>query len=143
MEPSDEANHLPANIQAHLAWLRTFMSLECTLDAWVRTATALIGFGFTIVQFFEHFNSLPGAVPTKGPHQAHFVGLLLIGIGTLALGIAIWQYQRVVKYLWSEAFRGIAGVPEMPRLYPSLVVALLLFLVGILAFFAILTQVSL
>ena len=47
MEPSEEVSQssLPANIQAHLAWLRTYMSLERTLDAWVRTAAALIGFG--------------------------------------------------------------------------------------------------
>jgi putative membrane protein len=138
----DEASQsgLPANIQAHLAWLRTIMSLERTLDAWVRTAAALIGFGFTIVQFFEHFNQVQGVVPRKGPHLARYVGLLLIGIGTLALGIAVWQYQRVVKYLWSEAFRGIAGVPGMRRLYPAVTIAVLLCLVGLLALFAILVR---
>lgn len=29
------------------------MSVERTLMSWVRTGTAMIGFGFTIFQFFE------------------------------------------------------------------------------------------
>src|SRR5215469_17988429 len=111
MKPGDEVvqSEQPGNVQVHLAWVRTFMALERTLNAWVRTATALIGFGFGIVQFFEHFNQIGGAVPHKGPHLARYVGLLMIAIGTLALSIAIFQYQRVVKYLMSDAFRGVAG----------------------------------
>ena len=141
MKPvDDEANQTenPAKTQVHLAWLRTIMALERTLDAWARTAAALIGFGFTIVQFFERFNYLQGVVPPKGPHLARYIGLLLIGIGTLALGTAIWQYQKAVKYLSSESFRGVAHVPGMRRLYPSLAVSVLLCLVGLFAFFSIL-----
>ena len=37
----------------HFSWLRTRLSVERTMMSWVRTATALIGFGFTIVQFFS------------------------------------------------------------------------------------------
>ena len=142
MKPADEASgsEQPANVQVHLAWLRTRMALERTLDAWVRTATALIGFGFTIVQFFEHFNEVPGVVPLKGPHLSWYVGLLMIGIGTLALGISIGQYQRLMKYLLGETFRGVAGVPGMRRLYPALTVAVLLCLVGLFAFIAILAR---
>jgi hypothetical protein len=35
MKPSDEASQTenPANVQVHLAWLRTHMALERTLDA--------------------------------------------------------------------------------------------------------------
>ncbi len=48
----------------HFSWLRTWMSLERTPTSWVRTATALIGFGFTIFQFFERFNQMAGV---EGP----------------------------------------------------------------------------
>lgn len=142
MKPPDESGQTetPANIQVHLAWLRTIMALDRTLDAWSRTAAALIGFGFTIVQFFERFNQMQGVVPIKSSHLARFVGLLLIGIGTLALGIAIWQYQKAVKYLWSESFRGCVGVPGMRRLYPSLAVSVLICLVGLFVFFSILAS---
>jgi putative membrane protein len=47
----------------HFAWLRTRMSMERTLMSWVRTATALIGFGFTIFQFLQRFNQTPGIAP--------------------------------------------------------------------------------
>jgi len=142
MKPGDEASQSeqPGNVQVHLAWMRTRLALERTLDAWVRTATALIGFGFTIVQFFEHFNQLQGVIPRKGPHLSRYVGLLLIAIGTVALAIAVWQYQKVLKYLLSDAFRGVAGVPGMRRLYPALTVAVLLCLLGIMAFIAILAR---
>src|SRR5262249_43401590 len=36
---------------SHFAWLRTRLAVERTLMSWLRTAVALIGFGFTIVQF--------------------------------------------------------------------------------------------
>ena len=114
------------------------MTLESTLAAWVRTAASLIGFGFAIVQFFEHFYETQRTVPPKGPHLARYVGLLLIGVGSLATGIAIREYQQMVKYLESEPFRVIAAVPGMRRVYPALVVAVLVCLIGLLAFFTLL-----
>ena len=138
----DEVNQspLPANTQTHLAWMRTRMSLETVLAAWVRTATSLIGFGFAIVQFFEHFNGTRGL---SGQHLARYVGLVLIGIGSLATGVAVWDYHKALRYLESEAFRGVAGVPGLRRLYPALVVAVLLCLVGLVAFFTILAGAEL
>jgi inner membrane protein YidH len=37
----------------HFGWLRTRLSVERTLMSYLRTAVSLIGFGFTIVQFFK------------------------------------------------------------------------------------------
>lgn len=54
-------------VETHFSWLRTRMSAERTLMSWVRTATALIGFGFTIVQFFERFNKMEGIAPAIRP----------------------------------------------------------------------------
>jgi len=42
-----------AGVGDHFAWLRTRLALERTAMAWIRTSIALIGFGFTIVHFFE------------------------------------------------------------------------------------------
>ncbi len=134
-------SHLLASTQAHLAWIRTRMTLETTLAAWVRTATALIGFGFAIVQFFEHFNETHGLT---GQHVARYVGLVLIGTGSLATAIAVWEYRKALNYLESEAFRGISEVPGgLHHVYPALVVAVLLCLVGLLAFFTILAGAEL
>lgn len=142
MKPGDGVSPAEqmATVQIHLAWIRTRMALERTLNAWVRTATAMIGFGFSIVQFFEHFNQMQGGAPGKGLHLARYVGLLLIGIGTFALAIAIWQYQKMLNYLSSNAFRDVAGIPGVRPLYPALTIAVLLCLLGIMAFIAILAR---
>ena len=111
------------------------MALETTLAGWVRTASALIAFGFAIVQFFENYKVTQ--VPT-GNHLARYLGLVLIGIGSLATAVAVGEYRKVMKYLEGEAFQGIAGVPGVRRVYPAVVVAVLLCLVGLLAFFTVL-----
>ena len=59
----------------HFAWLRTRMSMERTLMSWVRTATALIGFGFTIFQFLHRFNQTPGIKPAAHPWTPWVLGL--------------------------------------------------------------------
>jgi putative membrane protein len=46
---------------SHFDWIRTRLSLERTMMSWLRTATALIGFGFAIVQFFERLQQAPEA----------------------------------------------------------------------------------
>ena len=135
-----DASRSPGSTQAHLAWIRTRMALETTLAGWVRTASALIAFGFAIVQFFENYNMPQG--PT-GNHLTRYLGLVLIGIGSLATAIAVWEYRKVVKYLEGEAFQGIAGVPGLRRVYPAVVVAVLLCLIGLLAFFTILVGAEL
>ena len=141
-EARDEADPSRASgsTQAHLAWMRTRMALETTLAGWVRTASALIAFGFAIVQFFENYNVTRSLT---GNHLARYVGLVLIGIGSLETAIAVWEYRKVKKYLEGEAFQGIAGVPGMRRVYPAVVLAILLCLIGLLAFFTILVGAEL
>jgi putative membrane protein len=138
-EEADAAQSL-ASIQAHLAWLRTRMALETTLAGWVRTASALIAFGFAIVQFFENYKVTQ---VSNGNDLARYLGLVLIGIGSVATAIAVWEYRKVRNYLEGEAFQGIAGVPGMRRIYPAVVVAILLCLIGLLAFITILVGVEL
>ena len=131
----------PANTQTHLAWLRTRMTLQTTLAAWVRTATSLIGFGFAIVQFLEQFGRTESGGAAKGLHLARVVGLVLIGTGALTTAIAIWEYRVVVKYLGADFFGEVAGVQIMPRPLPDVAVwlAVLVCLIGVLTFVLILT----
>ena len=42
---------------SHFGWIRTRLSVERTMMSWIRTAIALIGFGFAIVQFFERLRT--------------------------------------------------------------------------------------
>ena len=146
-ETDDEMNlsQLPANTQAHLAWLRTRMALETTLAAWVRTAASMIGFGFAIVQFLEQLGRMSAGGAPHGPHLARVVGLVLIGAGSLTTAIAIWEYRKVAKYLEGDVFREIAGIPAMRHAPPNVPVwlAVLVCLIGVLAFVLIMTTTEL
>jgi putative membrane protein len=119
--------------ETHFSWLRTRLSVERTLMSWVRTATALIGFGFTIFQFFERFNNMPGVAAARSPGTIRSVALGLIGCGVGALIVAIVEYRQMLRYLWSPEFGDIAGVTETQRTTPAIVVAVVLALVGLLA----------
>jgi uncharacterized membrane protein YidH (DUF202 family) len=76
-----QASAATATAYSHFAWLRTRLALERTMMAWQRTAVSLIGFGFAIVQFFEHLQQTPGVRPAEHPHAAQYLGLALISCG--------------------------------------------------------------
>ena len=116
------------------------MSMECTLMSWVRTAVSLIGFGFTIVQFFNRMQELPGARPASFPQAPYYLGLALIGCGVFAGVVAIWQYQWTLRYLWGGTFAPIAGATREKRQTPLMAVCILLTLIGVFAFFAVLLR---
>ena len=122
----------------HFGWLRTRMSLERTLMSWVRTAVSLIGFGFTIVQFFSRLHEIPGTNAARFPEAPYYLGLALIGCGILALLVSIWQYRCSLRYLWSGSFAVVAGATDGGKQTPLLAVAVVLTLIGACAFFAVL-----
>jgi putative membrane protein len=95
---------------SHFSWLRTRLSVERTMMSWQRTAVALIGFGFAIVQYFNHLQQIPGARPAYLPTAPEYLGLALISCGILALLISLWQYRYTVRYLWGGSFAPIAGM---------------------------------
>src|SRR5579863_9595443 len=103
---------------SHFAWLRTRASLERTMMSWIRTAVSLIGFGFTIVQFFVRMQDIPGGNPARHPAAPYYMGLALIFCGVLGLVISIWQYQWTIRYLWSGSFAPLAGMTEEVRNTP-------------------------
>jgi len=127
--------------EAHFAWLRTRMSIERTLMSWVRTATALIGFGFTIFQFLHRFNETPGIKPAEHPFAPWFLSLGLIGTGIVALAIAVSEYRSLVRYLWEKDFKPIAGDDEFAHHTPVVAVSVVLILIGIFAFGAVFLRV--
>jgi putative membrane protein len=122
----------------HFAWLRTRASLERTMLSWIRTAVSLIGFGFTIVQFFERLKDMPGANAMHHPVAPYYLGLALIFCGILGLVISIWQYQWTIRYLWSGSFAPLAGMTKEGLQTPVVAIAVLLVLIGLFAFFAVL-----
>ena len=116
------------------------MAVEATLMAWVRTATALIGFGFTIVQFFNRFGDMEGVAAAARPNAPRDIGLALIGAGILALLVSTWQYRQLIRYLRSEQFQAIAGLSEKEIYTPLFVISLVLILIGLFAFGAVFTR---
>ena len=127
-----------ATADSHFSWLRTRLSLERTLMSWVRTAVSLIGFGFTIVQFFAHLQGLPGVSPARNPEAPRYVGLALIFAGIMALVISVWQYRWLLRYLWG--FASIAPTEEERMQTPLIAISLVLILIGVFAFGAVLTR---
>ena len=125
---------------SHFSWIRTRLSLERTMMSWLRTAVALIGFGFAIVQFFEHLQQLPGARPADYPRAPQYLGLALISCGVLALLISIWQYRWTLHYLWGGTFAPIAGMTKEGMQSPVIAIAILLICIGLFAFFAVLLR---
>jgi putative membrane protein len=94
-----------------LAAERTRLAYERTLMAWVRTATSLISFGSTIFKFFEYLQE-----DKKPIHQflgpRHF-GMLMIGIGLVALILATFQHVKSMRALradYREAPYSLASV---------------------------------
>lgn len=78
---------------------RTRMSTDRTLMSTVRTALSLIGFGFTIYQFFEHLKQSEATselIRAKSPRNLGLT-LVLLGVGLLLAGI--FQHLRFMREL--------------------------------------------
>lgn len=83
------------DINTKLAFDRTNLAHERTLMAWVRTATTLISFGFTIYKFFEleKADLLGIRHQVIGPHQ---FAILMIAAGVLSLVMATIEHRQHV-----------------------------------------------
>src|SRR4029450_3373824 len=107
-----------------LAVDRTRLAHDRTLMAWVRTATSLISFGFTIYKFFQYLRE-------KGEGHDGFVGprgfaMFMIGIGLIAFLFATIQHRRDMVILR-------AAYPAVPYSLVTLFAGLIS-LLGIFAF---------
>lgn len=126
------------SVSNHFAWIRTRLGIERTFMAWIRTGVSLIGFGFTIVQFFQRLQSVPGI---HGREMARTtprdLGLALITAGICSLTISALQYRQEIHYLWSPQFKSIAGFGEKPHRTPAFIAAMVLILIGIAAFLSV------
>jgi len=131
-----------ATASDRFAWIRTRLSLERTMMSWQRTAVALIGFGFAIVQYLEHLEQTPEARAAYLPHAPRYLGLALMACGILALVISIWQYSWSIRYLWGEPYTPIAGVTREGKHTPVIAVAIVLIFIGLFAFFAVLLRLT-
>lgn len=100
---------------------RTWMAHERTLMAWIRTATSMIGFGFTVYKFFEGRPPNPNALLTSRDFA-----ILMIGFGLIALILATIQH--------AIGIRSIIDLTTRKRRSIALVLSLLLAALGTVAF---------
>jgi putative membrane protein len=122
----------------HFAWINTRLSLERTFMAWIRTAVSLIGFGFTIVQFFQRLRGMEASNGrTMRAETPRDLGLALIATGVAALIISSFQYRRALRYLGSGPFKAIAIEADHPVRTPVFIAAIVLMLIGIAAFISV------
>jgi putative membrane protein len=128
------------SVGSHFAWLSARLAVEMTMMAWIRMAITLIGFGFTIVQFFERLNDMEGVARAAQPFAARYVGLVLIGAGVAALAVSAVQYRATLRYLWQDDFATVAGIGKSPGNTPIYTVTIGLMLVGLVAFLAVLVR---
>ncbi|MEZ5564731.1 MAG: DUF202 domain-containing protein [Gammaproteobacteria bacterium] len=128
-----------AAVDSHFAWIRTRLSAERTMMAWIRTAVALIGFGFTIVQFFERVAGFANHTAAVS-NTPRYVGLFLIGAGIVVIAVSVWQYRAFLNYMWDAPFASIRVMGKVPGETPVYVISIGLIFVGLFAFVAVYLQ---
>jgi putative membrane protein len=132
-KPAD-ANALALE-RTELARNRTIAAEERTLMAWIRTSISMIGFGFTIYNFFKLLIDAASKAGVKGVLRVaapRNFGLFLVGFGTLMLIFAAIRHRIYLNRI---------GVEESKHLWSlEFITALIVSLVGIVAFISILIQ---
>ena len=86
---------------------RTYLAHDRTLMAWVRTATSLISFGFTIYKFFQYLREQEGAKTAQGRLGPRYFALLMICIGLVSLLMATiqhWQFRKRFTQYYKVGF---------------------------------------
>jgi putative membrane protein len=116
----------------HFAWINTALGLQRTLMAAVRTGVSLIGFGFTVAQFFERLQgNVPASARLAGPEAARNLGLLLIAAGVVSVATFTWDYHRSITYMQKD-FASIAITGRVRT--SSYATAFVVMLIGVAAF---------
>lgn len=117
-----------------MSFQRTRMSADRTLMSVIRTSLSLIGFGFTIFQVFQKLYEVKILHRSQEPRNFG-AALVLLGITMLVLGIVyhgkfMLELRRQRKKMQEDGL--IHGESQFP-VSLTLIVALLLLLVGLLA----------
>ena len=111
-----------------LARERSRDATERTLMAWIRTALALIGFGFGIGKVQDYMEKIHPERVYDPIHGARIFGGAFITLGILAVLVAVIQYRRRLSLIKQDVFFYSEPLPL------SEVVALLMLLIGLFGF---------
>lgn len=118
---------------SQLSWMRSELSNVRTLLSWVRTSVSMIGFGFTIYNFYSGvFEDLGGG--ERSHLAARNLGLALVGFGTLAMIIALWNFSALKSYLDSMSGRLLVPEALRRRWIISYLAAAVILVIGVITF---------
>ncbi len=123
-----------------MSFQRTRMSADRTLMSVIRTALSLIGFGFTIFQVFKKLNEAQ-VVKSSGTARNFGETLVYLGLGMLVVGIG-YHIIFMIDLRRERAMLRRAGLLHAESQFPAsftLMIAVLLFAVGVSAIVAMLT----
>jgi putative membrane protein len=126
-----------------MSFHRTRMSPDRTLMSIIRTALSMIGFGFTIFQFFRYLRQSAGAGEMVKEEAARNFGIALVALGVLLLLAGIVGHIRFMLELRSDYGRLVKEQLISKESLPysvTLAVALLLLLLGLLAIINMVTR---
>jgi putative membrane protein len=126
-----------------MSFQRTRMSADRTLMAVIRTSLSLIGFGFTIFQFFQRLREA-GTLTHAG--SARNFGITLVGLGILMLIGGIVYHSQYMLGLRAERKdmtigRLIHGESRFP-VSLTLITAILLLVTGVAAIVSMIFQIG-
>jgi putative membrane protein len=126
-----------------MAFQRTRLAEDRTLMAVIRTSLSLIGFGFTIFQFFQRLREQD--VITKAASARNF-GLTLVALGILMLIFGIIYHIQFMLGLRQlrESMRN-DGLLHGESVFPvslTLITALVLLIIGVAAIVSMMFQVG-
>ena len=122
-----------SNTSTELAKTRNRAAAERTTLAWIRTALALISFGFGLDKIISAIRDAGGDGNTNQDFGVQLMSMGFIGVGIFTLLIAMRQHKRELIRLRSD--------PYLYRDEPSLSIATAtaVLVIGVLAFLLLLS----
>lgn len=131
-EPVAAPEHAPnlSLISTQLSWMRSDLANLRTLLAWARTSVSMIGFGFTIYNFYRGF--LQDLASVGRADAARNLGFALVAAGTLAMVAALFNFWTT-----NQSLQRLDDVLEIPssfrhRWVYSYILSAVVFLIGLL-----------
>jgi putative membrane protein len=140
---SDQISVELSSRRTGMSFQRTRMSADRTLMSVMRTSLSLISFGFTIFQVFEKLRESGTLAHAAAPRN---FGVTLVGLGILMLiGGIIYHLQFMVGLREERKAMTASGLIHGESRFPvslTLITAVILLLVGIVAIVSMVFQVG-
>ena len=124
------------NTTTELAKTRNRAAAERTTLAWIRTALALISFGFGLDQVISAIRSVGLEDHRSGNMGVQLMSMAFIGVGIFTLLIALQQHKKELARLRSDNYH----YRDEPSL--SIATATAVLVIGVIAFLLLLTGFS-